>query len=31
MEIDEVKCGLFQVHTRAAKEILVTRAIEIIN
>ena len=31
MEIDEVNCGLFQVRTRAAKEILVARAIEIVN
>lgn len=31
MEIDEVNCGLFQVRTRAAKEILVNRALEIIN
>ena len=31
LEIDEINCGLFQVRTRAAKEILVTRAVEIVN
>ena len=29
--IDEVNCGLFQVRTRAAKETLINRAVEIMN
>ena len=31
MEIDEVNCGLFQVRTRIAKEVLVARAVEIVT
>lgn len=31
ISIDEVDCGLFQVRTRSAKEILINRAIEVIN
>jgi hypothetical protein len=31
ISIDEVNCGLFQVRTKAAKEILINRSIEIMN
>jgi hypothetical protein len=31
ISIDEVNCGLFQVRTRGAKEILINRSVEIMN
>ena len=31
LETDEVNCGLFQVRTKSAKEVLVARAVEIVN
>lgn len=31
LSIDEVNCGLFQVRTKAAKETLVSKAVEVLN